>query len=104
MRRQRQEISKVDELPDLRYESADPAARLQLSEERMGVLSFIAMMDKGGRRLKTDRRRESVPLSFPDRRSGRERRVGPDRRGMQTDKDKRDKDRRRALISSPSEL
>ena len=70
----------------------------------MSVPSFIAMMDNGGRRLRTERRRRSVPLSFPDRRSGRDRRAGADRREMQTEKRQKEKERRKALISSPSEL
>ena len=70
----------------------------------MNVTSFIAMMDNGGRRLKADRRKKSVPLNFQDRRSGKDRRVGTDRRERQTHKRKRDTERRNALISSPADL
>gem|GEM_PF-2561343 len=52
-----------------------------MSEKNDRKLSFIAMMDNGGRRLWVDRRKLSVPISFPDRRSGRDRRSGLDRRG-----------------------
>ncbi len=70
----------------------------------MRVLSFIAMMDNGGRRLKTERRKRSIPLDFPDRRSGKDRRAAPDRREMQSEKRKQATERRKALLSSPSEL
>lgn len=70
----------------------------------MGVPSFIAMMDNGGRRLKADRRKQTVQLGFPDRRSGGERRTGIDRRRLQQKGVDKDNERRRAVISSPAEL
>ena len=53
-----------------------------MPEKNARKLSFIAMMDNGGRRLWIDRRKLNVPISFPDRRSGRDRRSGLDRRGL----------------------
>ncbi|MFZ0613532.1 MAG: hypothetical protein WAM73_14940 [Desulfobacterales bacterium] len=49
----------------------------------MNELSFIAMLDNGGRRLWSDRRKKPLPLNIPDRRSGQDRRTGVDRRGFQ---------------------
>jgi hypothetical protein len=51
-------------------------------EADMNESSFIAMMDNGGRRLWTDRRKRTVPIAMPDRRSGCDRRTGLDRRGF----------------------
>ncbi|MFO7684548.1 MAG: hypothetical protein R6V60_00515 [Desulfobacterales bacterium] len=48
----------------------------------MHELSFIAMLDNGGRRLWSDRRKKSVPIGIPERRSGKDRRTGIDRRGF----------------------
>ena len=70
----------------------------------MTIVSFIAMMDNGGRRLKTDRRKKTVPLNFPDRRSGRDRRTGVDRRTNPTGDRKKRAERRSVLISSPGDL
>ncbi len=70
----------------------------------MGVPSFIAMMDNGGRRLKADRRKLSVQLGFPDRRSGGDRRTGLDRRTVQKKGINKEHERRKAVVSSPAEL
>ena len=94
----------VDEGSFLPYESEEAVTDLHRSEETMRVLSFIAMMDNGGRRLKTERRKRTIPLDFPDRRSGKDRRAAPDRREMQSENSKRAAERRKSLISSPSEL
>ena len=77
---------------------------MQMKEKRMSVLSFISMLDNGGRRLKTDRRKKTLPLGFPDRRSGRDRRAGRDRREQQADKSGKVEERRRTAISSPFDL
>ncbi len=70
----------------------------------MSTLSFIGMLDNGGRRLKVERRKKSVPLNFPDRRSGMDRRTGTDRRSEKTDKIEKEKERRKVSVSSPTEL
>lgn len=41
------------------------------------------IVDKGGRRLGSDRRRTSVPECKPERRTGQERRSGSDRRSLE---------------------
>ena len=61
----------------------------------MSNLSFIAMMDNGGRRLWTDRRKVVSPGYAPDRRSGEDRRTGMDRRGFQKISLKTEKERRK---------
>ena len=61
----------------------------------MSELSFIAMMDNGGRRLWADRRKVVSPGYAPDRRSGQDRRTGLDRRGFQEISLKKEKDRRK---------
>ena len=64
-------------------------------EANMNESSFIAMMDNGGRRLWTDRRKRSVPIAMPDRRSGCDRRTGLDRRGFQETANASQRERRR---------
>jgi hypothetical protein len=64
----------------------------------MNKLSFIAMMDNGGRRLWTDRRKVISPGYSPDRRSGKDRRTGLDRRGVQKVTLKGEKERRKKYI------
>lgn len=64
-------------------------------EANMNESSFIAMMDNGGRRLWTDRRKQSVPIAVPERRSGCDRRTGLDRRGFQEPAAESQKERRR---------
>ncbi len=61
----------------------------------MSNLSFIAMMDNGGRRLWADRRKVVSPGQAPDRRSGEDRRTGMDRRGFQKISLKTEKERRK---------
>jgi hypothetical protein len=63
----------------------------------MSDLSFIAMMDNGGRRLWADRRKVVSPDYAPDRRSGEDRRTGMDRRGFQEISLKIDKERRKKI-------
>lgn len=70
----------------------------------MNELSFIAMMDNGGRRLWSDRRKKSVPITISERRSGRDRRTGIDRRGFQSVEVGKDKERRRKFNRLPSHL
>ena len=64
----------------------------------MNELSFIAMMDNGGRRLWTDRRKVVSPDYTPDRRSGKDRRTGLDRRGLKKINLKKEKERRKKYI------
>lgn len=68
----------------------------------MNELSFIAMMDNGGRRLWSDRRKKALPIDMPDRRSGKDRRSGIDRRGFRASEIDLESDRRKksARISS----
>jgi hypothetical protein len=70
----------------------------------MTELSFIAMTDNGGRRLWSDRRKKAVPISIPDRRSGKERRSGVDRRGFQALEVDRKKERRRKFKPLAADL
>jgi hypothetical protein len=70
----------------------------------MNELSFIAMMDNGGRRLWSDRRKKSVPITIPERRSGRDRRTGIDRRGFQAVEIGKDKERRRKFTRLTNHL
>ncbi len=70
----------------------------------MSELSFIAMMDNGGRRLWSDRRKKSVPITISERRSGRDRRTGIDRRGFQAVEVGKDKERRRKFTRLPNHL
>jgi len=67
-------------------------------------LSFIAMMDNGGRRLWSDRRKKLVPITISERRSGRDRRTGIDRRGFQTVNVGKDRERRRKFTRLPTDL
>ena len=64
----------------------------------MKELSFIAMMDNGGRRLWTDRRKKRVPIDRPDRRSGIDRRSGMDRRGLQAAEVDGEDERRKKFV------
>jgi hypothetical protein len=68
----------------------------------MNELSFIAMLDNGGRRLWSDRRKKLVPITISERRSGKERRTGIDRRGFQTVKVGKEKERRRKFTRLPT--
>jgi hypothetical protein len=70
----------------------------------MNELSFIAMMDNGGRRLWSDRRKKVVAITISERRSGKERRTGIDRRGFQTVKIGKAKERRRHFTRLPNNL
>ncbi len=63
----------------------------------MSELSFIAMMDNGGRRLWSDRRKVLSPGYAPDRRSGKDRRTGMDRRSLQKMHSKIEKERRKKI-------
>lgn len=65
----------------------------------MKELSFIAMMDNGGRRLRVDRRKVIIPDYSPERRSGKDRRSGLDRRGVQKMKIKQGKERRKKFLA-----
>jgi hypothetical protein len=67
-------------------------------------LSFIAMMDNGGRRLWSDRRKKLVPIAISERRSGKDRRTGIDRRGFQTVNVGKDRERRRKFTRLPTDL
>ena len=67
-------------------------------------ISFIAMLDNGGRRLWVDRRKKSVPISIPDRRSGKDRRTGLDRRGFQEQTVTGKQERRKHSASSEPSL
>ena len=64
----------------------------------MSELSFIAMTDNGGRRLWADRRKVVSPGYTPDRRSGKDRRTGLDRRGVQKISLKIEKERRKKFM------
>ena len=64
----------------------------------MSELSFIAMTDNGGRRLWTDRRKVVSPDYTPDRRSGKDRRTGLDRRGVQKISLKGERERRKKFM------
>ncbi len=64
----------------------------------MNELSFIAMMDNGGRRLWADRRKVVSPGYAPDRRSGKDRRAELDRRGFKKISLKIEKERREKFI------
>jgi hypothetical protein len=64
----------------------------------MNELSFIAMMDNGGRRLWVDRRKVKIAGFSPERRSGKDRRIGLDRRGSAQLKIKKEKERRKKFI------
>ena len=64
----------------------------------MNELSFIAMMDNGGRRLWTDRRKAVSPDYTPDRRSGKDRRTGLDRRNLKKISLNIEKERRKKYI------
>ena len=68
----------------------------------MNELSFIAMLDNGGRRLWGDRRKKVVPITISERRSGKDRRTGVDRRGFQTIKVGNGKERRRKFTRLPA--
>ena len=70
----------------------------------MKELSFIAMMDNGGRRLWTDRRKKRVPINRPDRRSGQDRRCGMDRRGLQDGDIDDDSERRKKFVDPTLDL
>lgn len=64
----------------------------------MKEMSFIAMMDNGGRRLWTDRRKKKLPINRPDRRSGLDRRSGMDRRGLQAVEVDEESERRKTFV------
>ena len=64
----------------------------------MSELSFIAMLDNGGRRLWADRRKVKIAGFSPDRRSGKDRRIGLDRRGLPKTKIKKEKERRKKFV------
>lgn len=64
----------------------------------MNELSFIAMMDNGGRRLWVDRRKVKIVGFSPERRSGKDRRIGSDRRGSTKLRIKKEKERRKKFI------
>jgi len=53
-----------------------------IAEERRRSfhIDFYGLIDKGGRRLGTERREASVSIPFPERRSGKARRSGAERR------------------------
>lgn len=70
----------------------------------MKELSFIAMMDNGGRRLWSDRRKKRVPIDRPDRRSGQDRRCGMDRRGLQASDIDEDNERRKKFVDPTLDL
>lgn len=70
----------------------------------MNELSFIAMLDNGGRRLWSDRRKKPVPVDVPERRSGRDRRTGVDRRGFQSVDVGEDKERRQKIARLDTDL
>ncbi|MGD2271803.1 MAG: hypothetical protein PVI06_15480 [Desulfobacterales bacterium] len=63
----------------------------------MNQLSFIAMMDNGGRRLRVDRRKVVVTGYSPERRSGKDRRTGLDRRSVKKMKIKPGRERRKKI-------
>ena len=64
----------------------------------MKELSFIAMLDNGGRRLWADRRKKKIPIKGPDRRSGLDRRSGIDRRILQVAELDEEKERRKKFV------
>jgi hypothetical protein len=64
----------------------------------MKEMSFIAMLDNGGRRLWADRRKKKVPISRPERRSGLDRRCGMDRRGLQAAEIDEKSERRKTFV------
>ena len=75
---------------------------IEAADRIMNELSFIAMMDNGGRRLWSDRRKKLVVIAISERRTGKDRRTGIDRRGFQTVKVGKDKERRRKLSRLPT--
>jgi hypothetical protein len=68
----------------------------------MHEVSFIAMLDNGGRRLKVDRRKKRIPISIPERRSGKDRRSGIDRRHMIAEELQIAEERRKRFLRLPS--
>jgi len=70
----------------------------------MKELSFIAMLDNGGRRLWADRRKKKIPIDGPDRRSGLDRRSGSDRRMLQVVDLDEEKERRKKFVGPTLDL
>ena len=70
----------------------------------MKELSFIAMLDNGGRRLWADRRKRKIPINKPDRRSGVDRRCGLDRRGLQAAEIDEKNERRKKFVDPALDL
>jgi hypothetical protein len=55
-------------------------AEIFTMDERIDLVNEINIADNGGRRKNSDRRQFSYTCHIPERRSGRDRRAGEDRR------------------------